>query len=115
MPITTYPAQKPYVICHMETTLDGRITSRSGEEIMADYFKIYTQAEDQLKGDSWMLWRVTLGMFTKIKEAELPRRLPHGRIGIGRSVQIGVDGHGQLPVGCGWRWRFHGGWHVSCR
>ena len=63
---------KPYTICHMMATIDGKITSGVGVDILDDYFNLYTKTEDDLKGDSWMCGRVTLGMFAKTDKTKLP-------------------------------------------
>ncbi len=54
---------KPYVICHMMSTLDGRITSGTTQDILSDYFDLYTKIEDELSGQAWLCGRVTMKAF----------------------------------------------------
>ena len=58
-------SKRPYVICHMMSTIDGKITSGTGVDILEDYFGLYTQIEDKLGAQAWMIGRVTMQMFTE--------------------------------------------------
>jgi 2,5-diamino-6-(ribosylamino)-4(3H)-pyrimidinone 5'-phosphate reductase len=64
--------QKPYIICHMMATIDGKITSGTDVDILDNYFDLYTKTEDQLEANSWMLGRVTMEMFAKGQRIPLP-------------------------------------------
>lgn len=64
--------EKPYVICHMMSTIDGKITSGTGTDILEDYFKLYTQVENMLEAKAWMIGRVTMEMFAEGKDTPLP-------------------------------------------
>jgi riboflavin biosynthesis pyrimidine reductase len=51
-------AQRPYVICHMTTSVDGRIKVRRWKTLDADSH--YERVHGELKGDAWMCGRVTM-------------------------------------------------------
>ncbi len=58
--------QRPHIICHMMTTIDGKIASGDGVDILDDYFDVYTKTEDNLPSHTgWMCGRVTMQMFAK--------------------------------------------------
>ncbi|PWU22591.1 hypothetical protein C5B42_05725 [Candidatus Cerribacteria bacterium 'Amazon FNV 2010 28 9'] len=60
------PNERPYVICHMMSTIDGKVASGiDGVDILADYFDLYTKTEDELKAKAWMCGRVTMQMFAE--------------------------------------------------
>lgn len=45
------------------TTLDGKITSGTGVDILDDYFESYTKVEDRLQTRNWIMGRVTMQAF----------------------------------------------------
>jgi hypothetical protein len=56
---------KPYVICHMNSSVDGRILGsrwRPAENRMAGLFE---RLHDQLGGGSWLIGRVTGSEYAK--------------------------------------------------
>lgn len=54
------PTNKPYVICHMMQTIDGKIASGvEGVEVIMDYFDLYTSTEQKLASKTWMFGRKT--------------------------------------------------------
>ena len=58
---------KPYVICHMNTSVDGRILGsrwRPAENRMAGLFE---SLHDRLGGGSWLIGRVTGSEYAKAK------------------------------------------------
>ncbi|PIY80832.1 MAG: hypothetical protein COY80_00985 [Candidatus Pacebacteria bacterium CG_4_10_14_0_8_um_filter_42_14] len=64
---------RPHIICHMMQTLDGKIASGiPGQEIIMDYFDLYTVAEAKLDSKVWMFGRKTASSF-----AEPFSDLPH--------------------------------------
>jgi len=64
---------KLHVICHMMTTIDGKIASGEGVDILDEYFDLYTKAEDMLpEHTGWMCGRVTMQMFAKDTLETLP-------------------------------------------
>ena len=60
---------KPHVICHMMSSLDGRLHpsrwSESPEGTRADWTKLYEEVHDQLGGDAWIVGRVTMAEMAK--------------------------------------------------
>lgn len=65
-------AERPYIITHMMSTIEGKITSRDGTDILSDdFFELYTQTEDLLEGQAWMLGRVTMQMFASSEASSL--------------------------------------------
>lgn len=53
---------KPYVICHMMSSVDGRtlIKKWSDQEKADEYAAIYEKTGSQLDGDAWLCGRVTM-------------------------------------------------------
>lgn len=66
-------AMKPHVVCHMSISLDGRIhPSRWTETPDGDrqaFTKVYEQVHESLRGDAWLVGRVTM--------AEMSKGTPH--------------------------------------
>lgn len=64
---------KPYVICLMETSLDGRLHpsrfTASPQGGRADWGRLYEQVHGTLKVDAWLVGRVTM--------AEMAKGVPH--------------------------------------
>lgn len=65
---------RPKIICHMMSTIEGKITSGESVDILDDYFPLYTKIEDMLSVKAWMCGRVTMQMFTTVKSTPLPQR-----------------------------------------
>ncbi|HCS78929.1 TPA: hypothetical protein DIV55_04270 [Patescibacteria group bacterium] len=64
---------RPYVVCHMMSTIDGKIASGvKGVEILNDHFEIYTQVEHLLEAKAWLCGRVTMEMFAQGVGTPLP-------------------------------------------
>lgn len=59
---------KPYVICHMISSLDGRLHpsrwSASPDGTRGQWSAIYQQVHEQLEGDAWLVGRVTMAEMT---------------------------------------------------
>ena len=51
-------AQRPHVICHMTTSVDGRIKVRRWKTLDAD--SPYERVHGELNGDAWMCGRITM-------------------------------------------------------
>lgn len=51
-------AERPYVICHMTSSVDGRIKVRRWKTLDADSH--YERVHGELEGDAWMCGRVTM-------------------------------------------------------
>lgn len=65
---------RPYVICHMMSTIDGKIDSGiKGIDILVDYYYLYSNIEKTLKPQAWMCGRVTSEMFASAVGRELPK------------------------------------------
>ncbi len=70
---------KPYVVCLMETSLDGRLhpsrftTSPQGGR--ADWGRLYEHVHATLKADAWLVGRVTM--------AEMVKGVPHPPANVG--------------------------------
>lgn len=73
---------RPYIICHMMQTLDGKIASGvDGVEILMDYFDLYTKTEKKLNSNAWVFGRKTGGGFA----AEISTSLPESEGKISQS------------------------------
>lgn len=55
---------KPHVTLHMLSSIDGRITTKSWPE-GRNYGEIYEAVHRDLKGDAWIVGRVTMGEFAE--------------------------------------------------
>jgi 2,5-diamino-6-(ribosylamino)-4(3H)-pyrimidinone 5'-phosphate reductase len=66
--------ERPHVICHMMSTIDGKITGGNGTDILSgEYFDLYTKTEDMLgPHTAWMFGRVTMQMFANANSTPLP-------------------------------------------
>lgn len=64
---------KPYVVCHMMVSLDGRIHpsrwTASPDGNRQDWIKVYEDLHGTLAGDAWLVGRVTM--------AEMSKGTPH--------------------------------------
>lgn len=60
---------KPYVVCHMVTSLDGSLATRkwtsSPEGNRDDWATVYADIHEKLKGEAWIVGRVTMAEMTK--------------------------------------------------
>jgi 2,5-diamino-6-(ribosylamino)-4(3H)-pyrimidinone 5'-phosphate reductase len=66
-------SNRPYLICHMITSLDGKITSGTGQNIYDDEFlDIYDFTDEKLETQGWMCGRVTMEMFAESVGTPLP-------------------------------------------
>jgi riboflavin biosynthesis pyrimidine reductase len=97
--------QKPYIICHMASTVDGRIIGANwGDATKRKTFSaIYEQCHNSFSSQAWMVGRVTMAKdFTGGKEPELktPAKPIAREAFIGnkeaRSFAIAVDPGGKL-------------------
>ena len=69
-------ADRCYVICHMMSTIEGKIDSGvKGKDILGDYYNLYSQLEHELKPQAWMCGRVTSEMFAEAVDTFLPDTL----------------------------------------
>ncbi len=67
-------AERPHIICHMMSPIDGKISGGDGIDIMSDEFlDLYTETEDMLPPHTaWMFGRVTMQMFASTEAHPLP-------------------------------------------
>lgn len=54
------------------STIDGKIASGTGVDILEDYFELYTKTEDKLECKNWLIGRVTMEMFAESVNTPLP-------------------------------------------
>ncbi len=65
-------SDRSYIICHMMTTIDGKINSGiKSTDILGDYYNLYSKLEQTLKPDAWMCGRVTAEMFAEAVDTPL--------------------------------------------
>ena len=98
--------KKPRVICHMQSTVDGRIKIKRWSAIDTDAFvhKPYEEVHAKLNGDAWMCGRVTMNGYAM---GEPPT--PYDGPAIPREdylakpdadgYAIGLDPHGKMNWG----------------
>lgn len=97
--------KRPRVICHMMSSVDGRIISANwGEkEQIKSFSAIYERCHESFESDAWMVGRVTMEKdFTKGEKPELTKpetpiaREPFVADKEATSFAIAVDGKGKL-------------------
>jgi riboflavin biosynthesis pyrimidine reductase len=93
---------KPYVICHMGSTVDGRIIGENWGENWNKYGSLYEDCHNTFDSQAWMVGRVTMEKdFTEGKKPELVKTKPIKREAFigdhnAASFAIAVDPHGKL-------------------
>ena len=63
---------KPYVICHMATSVDGKIIAKLWPKGLG-VSKAYERCHEELKGDAWIIGRTSMEGFSSRKIVALPR------------------------------------------
>jgi riboflavin biosynthesis pyrimidine reductase len=69
--------ERPYIICHMMTSLDGKITfgTVQGKDVeiplFSDYMDLYNSTHEKLNSTAWMCGRVTMDEFDKEEHVPL--------------------------------------------
>ncbi len=93
---------RPTFICHMMQTLDGKIASGiEGQEIIMDFFDLYTDIERKLDLKVWMFGRKTAAAFAG-KPEELPSEIDNSYKGDyivpkeGETFVVVIDTQGSL-------------------
>lgn len=92
---------RPYVLCHMVTSVDGRIWSSRQRPKANLVPNLFERLHDQLGGGSWLCGRVTAQEFAKGKGLVYPptdRNLPRENWYANRDAKtwgIFLDGHGK--------------------
>ena len=51
---------KPYLICHMASSIDGRIIPEDWGDKLGEYSKLYESCHNSFNGQAWMVGRVTM-------------------------------------------------------
>jgi riboflavin biosynthesis pyrimidine reductase len=95
---------KPHVICHMVSSLDGRIWSSRWRPSGTPASKLFEPLHDQLAGDAWLIGRVTGREFAKREsypadgDARFPRE-PWLARRDAKAWGIVLDAHGKIAWG----------------
>jgi riboflavin biosynthesis pyrimidine reductase len=94
---------KPYIICHMGSTVDGRIIGENWGDNWDKYGSLYEECHNTFESQAWMVGRVTMEKdFTEGKKPELMKSTKsikrEAYIGdkSATSFAIAVDAHGKL-------------------
>jgi riboflavin biosynthesis pyrimidine reductase len=100
---------RPHIICHMGTSIDGRLHpsrfTKIAAGIPADVLRgHYERIHDSFEPDGWIIGRVTMNEMAKGSERHIanPLRLPRERhLGNrdGRTLAIGIDPSGRVHFG----------------
>src|SRR3954471_2811090 len=96
------PNMKPYVICHMMPSVDGRLRTDRWD-IPETGHKEYERTADSYRADAWVCGRKTMEEFAKgrrrpsrARTARIPRTdyvIPREK---GKRYAIAIDTHGSL-------------------
>lgn len=100
---------RPHIICHMGTSIDGRLHpsrfTKPAAGISADVLRShYERIHDGFEADGWIIGRVTMNEMAKGSERhianapKLPRE-PHLGNRNGRKLAIGIDPSGRVHFG----------------
>lgn len=94
---------KPYVICHMASSIDGRILPRRWRP-RVDQGELYERLHGELGGQAWLVGRVTGQEFAKAEKypdragAVFPRQHWFATRGA-RAYGVVLDAHGKIAWG----------------
>lgn len=104
---------KPHIICHMVSSIDGKINADAFDSIAND--NDYEATAAKLKGDAWICGRVTMQYFAQRKPFVSASRKPAGPQPVfvarrAKSHAIAVDTRGTLN----WRSGDLDGEHLVC-
>src|SRR3954468_11445751 len=102
-------AMRPYIICHMGTSIDGRLHpsrfTSPAKGISRDVLRgHYERVHDQFRADGWIVGRRTMSEMAKGAErthADAPKvaRKSHIAARGGRKLAIGIDASGRVHYG----------------
>src|SRR5205814_9791962 len=102
-------AMRPYIICHMGTSIDGRLHpsrfTSPAKGISRDILRgHYERVHDQFGADGWIVGRRTMSEMAKGAErthAGAPKvaRKAHIAARSGRKLAIGIDASGRVHYG----------------
>jgi riboflavin biosynthesis pyrimidine reductase len=95
---------KPHVICHMVSSVDGRILSSRMRPKGANSGGLFERLHDELKGDAWLIGRVTGREFAKRESypAQADQTFPREHWFARREAAawgIALDRHGKIAWG----------------
>ena len=95
---------KPHVICHMVSSVDGRILSSRMRPKGANSGGLFERLHDELKGDAWLVGRVTGREFAKRESypAQDDQALPREHWFARRNAAawgVALDRHGKVAWG----------------
>ncbi len=98
--------QRPRVIVHMTTSVDGRVKIRRWSQVDTDGVveKAYEAVHDKLAGDAWMCGRVTMAGYAKGEPPAaydgpaIPRE-DHVATRDAKGYAIGLDAHARMHWG----------------
>jgi riboflavin biosynthesis pyrimidine reductase len=100
---------RPYIICHMGTSIDGRLHpsrfTSPAKGISRDVLRgYYERVHDQFGADGWIVGRRTMSEMAKGAErthADAPKVAPKSHIAArgGRKLAIGIDASGRVHYG----------------
>jgi hypothetical protein len=51
---------KPYVICHMASAVDGRIIAEDWDGLRKKFGNIYEECHNSFTSEAWMVGRITI-------------------------------------------------------
>ncbi|MDR3712643.1 MAG: RibD family protein [Puia sp.] len=109
--------KKPFVICHMMSSVDGRILSKNwgSQELVKKFSGLYEECHETFGSQAWMCGRVTMekdfsnGAKPDLVKPDKPiARTPFIGDKEAVSFAIAVDAHGKL----GWEKNEAGGNHI---
>lgn len=100
---------RPHIICHMGTSIDGRLHpsrfTKPAADIPADALRShYERIHDGFNADGWVIGRVTMNEMAKGTERQfanapkLPREAHLGNRD-GRKLAVGIDPSGRVHFG----------------
>jgi riboflavin biosynthesis pyrimidine reductase len=95
---------KPHVICHMVSSVDGRILSSRWRPKDGPVSGLFERLHDQLKGDAWLVGRVTGQEFAKrdaypATASQAWPRTPWISKRGAAAYGVVLDGHGKIAWG----------------
>jgi riboflavin biosynthesis pyrimidine reductase len=97
-------AVKPYVICHMVTSIDGRVWASRWRPMENRMPGLFERLHEKLGNGSWLIGRVTGSEYAKaeaypdLAEASFPRQPWFARRGA-RAYGIALDAQGKIAWG----------------
>jgi riboflavin biosynthesis pyrimidine reductase len=96
---------KPYVICHMISSIDGSLSpskfTTSPDGTRSEWSALYTEVQETLKQDAWLVGRTTMGEMSKgephpVASGPPPERPVHKAATDRQSFAVGLDTSGKL-------------------